>query len=320
MVMKRVSVASALSLFTFVAFGQEPAAPAKTFLDDPLSDVMFPLYAVMALIVVVAALITFTGIYMIRILNMLTEQTARERAAKLGITYVPRPSWWSRFSRQMNDSVPLDQEETIELDHNFDGIKELDNHLPPWWKWLFYFTIAWSVVYLIVYHISDTYPLMIQEYDNEVSYADEQIRKLKASQPQEAIDESGMSYVSDVAIIAKGKEVFNTMNCGSCHRADGGGNAIGPNLTDAYWIHGGDIKNVFATIKNGAVDKGMPAWGKSLSPQDVRNVAFYVMSLQGTNPANAKAPQGEKFVPPAPAEVPAASDSTAKDTAVQASL
>lgn len=306
--MKRILIAFALSLVTFGAFAQEPSTPTKSFLDDPINDPMFPLYVVMALIVVVAVLITFVGIYMIRILNMLTEQSARERAAKLGIVFVPRPSWWSRFSRQMNDSVPLDQEETIQLDHSYDGIKELDNHLPPWWKWLFYFTIAWSVVYLIVYHISDTYPLQIQEYDNEISYADEQVRKLKASQPQEAIDESGLTYVSDPAIIGKGKEVFNTMNCGSCHRVDGGGNAIGPNLTDAYWLHGGHVKDVFATIKNGAVDKGMPAWGKSLSPQDVRNVAFYVMSLQGTNPANAKAPQGEKYV--APVQAPAPADST----------
>ena len=90
---------------------------------------------------------------------------------------------------------------------------------------------------------------------------------------------------------------------------DGGGNAIGPNLTDDYLIHGGDIKQIFLTIKNGAIEKGMPAWGKSMSPEDVKDVTFYVMSLLGTNPADAKAPQGELYKP-APAEAPVEADST----------
>ena len=260
-------------------------------------NTMIQVYVVMGLIVVVLLLITATGILMMRTMSMLAEQSDREKAAREGVRYAQRPSWWSRLSQTANGYVPLDQESTIEMEHSYDGIKELDNHLPPWWKWLFYFTIAWAVVYLVVFHISGNYPLMIQEYDEEVSIADEQARKLKASRPQEAIDESTLVYTPDPVILGKGKEVFNTMNCGSCHRPDGGGNAIGPNLTDEFWIHGGALKTIFTTIKNGAVDKGMPAWGKSLSPQDVRNVAFFVMSLQGTNPPSPKAPQGEKHKP-----------------------
>jgi cytochrome c oxidase cbb3-type subunit 3 len=91
--------------------------------------------------------------------------------------------------------------------------------------------------------------------------------------------------------------VFTSNNCQQCHRTDGGGNAIGPNLTDAYWIHGGSIKNVFQTVKNGVVEKGMPAWGKVMSPTDVRDVTFYVMSLQGTDPPEAKKPQGNLYTP-----------------------
>lgn len=312
--MKRVIIAVLLSMSAFVAFAQEPVAPEKTFWRDPISDPMFPLYVIMAVIVLVALLITITGIQMIRVINTLAEQAERARATKLGLPYVQRQSWLSKLSRQMHDYVPIEEESTIELDHNFDGIKELDNHLPPWWKWLFYATAVWAVVYLVVYHVSDAYPLQIQEYDTEMTVAEQQIRKLKASQPQEEIDENALAFSSDAAIIGKGKEVFNTMNCGSCHRPDGGGNAIGPNLTDEFWIHGGDIKQVFQTIKNGAVDKGMPAWGKSLSPADVRNVTFFVMSLQGTQPPNPKAPQGEKHI--APALPKAAGDSTT----VQAAL
>jgi len=308
--MKRVIASLLMSASTLAAFAQEPASAEKTWVDDP----MLPLYIVMAAIVVVTILVLITGIYMIRVVNMYADQSERERAVRKGVTYKQRPGWWSRLSRQMHDYVPIEEESKIELDHNFDGIKELDNHLPPWWKWLFYVTIVWAVVYFVIYHVSDTYPLMIQEYNQEMSDAADQLRKLKASQPQEAIDENSLAFTVDAAIIGKGREVFSTMNCGSCHRPDGGGNAIGPNLTDEFWIHGGEIKQVFNTIKNGAVEKGMPAWGKSLSPSDVRNVAFYVISLQGTQPPNPKAPQGDKYVAPAPA--PAASDSTK----VQASL
>jgi cytochrome c oxidase cbb3-type subunit 3 len=226
---------------------------------------------------------------------MIIEQTEEERALKLGKSYVKRESWWSRLSRQLNDSVPISQEEDIDLGHNYDGIRELDNHLPPWWKWLFIGTIAWSVVYLVVYHISNSLPLSGEEYQEEVALAEAQIQKLRASQPQAIIDENTLSFSNDAAIIEKGQKVFMDYNCGSCHRNDGGGNTIGPNLTDAYWLHGGDIKHVYTIIKNGVVEKGMPAWGKAMSPESVRDVAFFVMSINGTNPPDAKSPQGELF-------------------------
>jgi cytochrome c oxidase cbb3-type subunit 3 len=138
-------------------------------------------------------------------------------------------------------------------------------------------------------------PLSQVEYENEIAKAEEQVRQYQARQPQATIDVKSLKYSPDVEIIGKGKSVFMNNNCGSCHRVDGGGNAIGPNLTDVYWIHGGNIKNIFNTVQNGVVDKGMPAWGRSLSPTEVRDVAFYILSLQGTNPAGAKAPQGELF-------------------------
>jgi cytochrome c oxidase cbb3-type subunit 3 len=197
----------------------------------------------------------------------------------------------------MNASVPVAQEKEIELDHNFDGIKELDNHLPPWWKWLFYVSIIWSVVYMGVYHFSYSLPLSQEEYENEVAIAAESQQKLQASQPKAVIDQSTLVYNADATIIERGKAVFMKNACGSCHRNDGGGNSIGPNLTDKYWLHGGGIKNVFGTINNGVVEKGMPAWGKAMSQADVRDVAFFVMSLQGTKPANGKAPQGEIYKP-----------------------
>jgi len=282
--------------FTVSTFAQDATPAEKTFVEDP----MLPYYLAFGFILIAAILVAMAGVYVVRILDDLTEQAKKEKAAKVGIAYVPTPGWWAQFSQKINASVPVTQEKNIELDHNYDGIKELDNHLPPWWKWLFYGTIGWSVVYVIVFHFSSSLPLSIEEYQDEVAIAAEQQRQRIAAQPQLAIDENNLQFINDPAMIEKGKKVFASNPCGSCHRNDGGGNAIGPNLTDEYWIHGGEVKNIFNTIKNGAVDKGMPAWGKGMSAQDVRDLTFYVMSLQGTNPPNAKAPQGELFKQTAP--------------------
>lgn len=276
------------------SFAQE-AAPAKSFSGDLLNDPLMPLYAISAMVVIVMIIALVVASYLLRVLNILIDQNEKEKAAKAGVVYVKRATWWDELTQKLNASVPVAQEKDIDMGHSFDGIRELDNHLPPWWKWLFYATIAWSVVYLVLYHVTESMPLSESEYQQEIVLAEEQAAKLRASQPGEVIDENTLTYTADAAIIEKGKAVFAANNCGTCHRNDGGGNSIGPNITDQYWIHGGGIKNVFLTIKNGAVEKGMPAWGKAMSIQSVRDVTFYVMSLGGTNPADAKAPQGELY-------------------------
>lgn len=293
--MQRLAVGLFGSASAIPALAQETSQKQASFMADPINHPMFPYYVVFALILVGTVLVIVAGIYVIRVLNLLTEQAKKDKAEKLGVAYIASMSLWQRFSQKMNASVPVDQEKYIELDHSYDGIKELDNHLPPWWKWLFYGTIGWAAVYIIVFHFSNSLPLSLEEYQTEIAEAEEQSRKLKAAQPEASIDENNLQYTADAAIIEKGKLVFNNNPCGSCHRNDGGGNTIGPNLTDEYWIHGGDVKNIFNTIKNGAVDKGMPAWGKAMSPQDVRDLTFYIVSLQGTKPPDAKAPQGEIF-------------------------
>lgn len=282
-----------LFVFSSGVFAQG-AATRPAFWNDPFNDPMLPLYVISAFILITIILVAIVGVYLIKIVNLLTVQSEKDRAAKLGIAYVQRPTWWSKFYKTVNASVPVEEEQAIELDHSYDGIKELDNHLPPWWKWLFIGTIVWSAIYIYVYHFSGSLPLQEQEYRDELAQAEEQAASQAASQPQAAIDENTMVYSADAEILASGSKVF-TINCVACHKADGGGNAIGPNLTDAYWLHGGEIKNIFLTIKNGVVEKGMPAWGKAMSPKEVRDVTFYVMSLQGTNPPDAKAPQGDLF-------------------------
>lgn len=283
-------------LFGFISsvsvFGQD--AVQKTFWEDPLHHPMTPFYAVIFFIFVILILILVVAIIMIRVLNMMIEHNARERAKAAGVAYVPSQTLWERVSQKLNDSVPIEKEEDIDLGHNFDGIRELDNHLPPWWKWLFYGTIAWAVVYIIAYHFTASLPLSIEEYQQEVAAADMARQKLLATQPQAVIDVEKLQYSEDAEIISNGQKIFSS-NCVACHRADGGGNTIGPNLTDEYWLHGGSIKDIYQTVNNGFVEKGMPAWGKALSPSELRDVTFFVLSIQGSNPPDAKVPQGELY-------------------------
>jgi cytochrome c oxidase cbb3-type subunit III len=269
-------------------------APAKTFMSDPFSDPLFPLYAVFTFMFVVALMVVLVALYILKVLNLFVRKAAEERAAKLGIVYVPEPSAWSKFWNWINDMKPVEKEAEILLDHNYDGIKELDNHLPPWWKWLFYGTIVWGAVYLVVYHWSDSLPLQDEEYQNAVAEAEAQRAKFLATQPVVVIDENALAYEANEDIIKKGKQVY-AINCASCHNAQGQG-GIGPNLTDEYWLHGGSIKSIYATIKNGVQEKGMIPWAPVLSPEQMRDVSFYIMSLKGTNPPDPKAPQGEIYV------------------------
>lgn len=275
-------------IFSLLMWGVSPAIAQSN--PTTASDVMIPVYIAGALVIVLLILVTAVTLYTIRVLNFLTRETQGHAAPAGGQS---TGSWWSRMMEKINGAVPLEAEKQIELDHNYDGIRELDNHLPPWWKVLFYGSMVWGAIYLVVYHVTDSLPLSIEEYQNELARADEQIRIYQASQPKVVIDENTLEYTEDAEAIEKGKSIFLTNNCGGCHRNDGGGNSIGPNLTDEYWLHGGDIKDVYRTIRDGVVEKGMPAWGKSMSAQDVKDVTFFVMSLRGTNPPDAKGPQGE---------------------------
>ena len=296
--MKKIVLIFSSLLMSLISTAQGLSdSSAKGFWDDPFNDPLFPIYFVAFFVFVVIILTITVAFLMLQVLRMFIDAAAQERATKLGIPYVVPQSWWSKFWQEANAMVPIEKEKDIELDHNYDGIHELDNHLPPWWKGLFYGSMVFAVIYMVMYHFSDTLPLSRQEYENELSYAAEEARIFKASQPVTLIDESTLTFTNDAAMIAKGKVVFMSSNCGSCHRNDGGGNMIGPNLSDEYWLHGGDVKNVFATINKGVVEKAMPAWGKTMSQKDVLNVAYYVMSLQGSNPPNPKASQGELYKP-----------------------
>lgn len=203
--------------------------------------------------------------------------------------------WWSYLDAKFfTKAAPLDKEADVLLDHDYDGIKELDNALPPWWKWGFYITVVIAVIYMFRFHVFKTGPTPEQEYNKEMQVAAAKLENFRKNS-REAFDEKTVT-LADAAGIAAAKKIF-TGTCFPCHGANGEGNAVGPNLTDKYWIHGGSLGEVFKTITIGVPDKGMQAWGKTFSPADVRNLASFVLSLQGSNPANAKAPQGNLYEP-----------------------
>jgi cytochrome c oxidase cbb3-type subunit III len=243
----------------------------------------------------VVLLVLVVAVYMLQVIRIMTQQAAQERAQRLGIVYKEEPSLWAKLWSESNDFVPLEKEGEIMLDHSYDGIRELDNHLPPWWKWLFYLSIVFAVVYMVFYHITDTLPLPTQEYENELTLAQEQARKLQASNPVAAIDETNVTVTTEALAIADGKQTFLN-NCASCHRKDAGGD-IGPNLTDEYWKHGGDIKDIFKVVRHGVQGTNMIAWDGFISPEKMRNVASYILTLKGSNPENPKKPEGEIYKP-----------------------
>ena len=198
----------------------------------------------------------------------------------------------SKFSSRLMGSVPVTQEADILLDHDYDGIKELDNNLPPWCKWGFYATILFSFVYLIGYHVTGTGKLQLEEYNDELALA-AKAKEERMKNSAENITEENVTMLTDAGAISKGKEIF-TKNCAACHAADGGG-MVGPNLTDEYWLHGGGIKNIFKTVTYGVPAKGMISWQSQLSPKQIQEVSSFVWSLQGTKAAAPKEQEGEKW-------------------------
>lgn len=210
---------------------------------------------------------------------------------------------------KLTDRVPVEQESEVMLDHEYDGIRELDNNLPPWWKYMFYATIIFAVVYLFRYHITGQGQLQLEEYQAEVQAAVEQKAEMMAT-ATEMVTEDNVVYLVDAPSLEKGAAIYKG-NCATCHGQLGEGGA-GPNLTDQYWIHGGSISNIFKTIKYGVPAKGMIAWQSQFSPSQIQKIASYIKSMQGSNPPGAKDPQGEIYVEEVITEEP---DSAKSDTA-----
>lgn len=238
--------------------------------------------------------------------HLLTDEQKEQLANAQSVSFT-ESKWYQNLVGKLTKSKEIEKEEDIMLHHDYDGIKELDNVLPPWWVYLFYGTIVFALVYLVRFHVMNEYD-QEQEFKNEIELAELEKSKL----PKSAADEisfENVTVVTDAESLAKGKEIFNNA-CAACHKADGGG-LVGPNLTDKHWINGGGIKNIFKIISEGSKNNpSMVAWKSNLSSKDIQSVASYIMTLEGTNPPDAKAAEGEIWTETAAPAAEAVVDST----------
>ena len=284
----------------FIDSGDKPA-----FIEYPMVSVFLFvfLFLLVAIEIVVSAVDRVTY-------HLLTDEQRKQLEEAQSVSFTDSKFVQNLVSK-LTRSKPIEQEGELMLDHDYDGIKELDNVLPPWWVNLFYATIIFGVIYLVRFHVMDAYT-QAEEFEQEVQLANAELEKMKANSPKEEITLDKVVLLTDEASLAKGKEIF-TNACAACHKADGGG-IVGPNLTDEYWINGGGIKNVFKIISEGSKNNpSMVAWNKTLESTDIQKVASYIMKLQGTKPAGAKAAEGEKWVEEvAPVETAATIADTSK--------
>lgn len=199
-------------------------------------------------------------------------------------------SFFIRIIKSLTKANEIGREEDVMTDHDYDGIKELDNVLPPWWVYGFYITIIISIYYTIQVFVNPEEYSQEKEYVAEVEQAKKEIEAYKKEHPE--LFKADVKLFTDSENIEAGKMVF-TSNCVVCHMADGGG-GIGPNLTDDRWILGGGIENIYHTISEGGRSgKGMISWKPVLNFLQMQQVASYVITLQGTEVANPKAPEGD---------------------------
>jgi cytochrome c oxidase cbb3-type subunit 3 len=180
------------------------------------------------------------------------------------------------------------------LEHDADGIQELDNLLPRWWVWLFWMCNVFAFLYMVYYHGLGLGDTQAAAYAREAA-AGEAIKSAALANFESTL--GTLQPLKEQAALDDGRRIFGTY-CAPCHRADGGG-LVGPNLCDDYWIHGSTYQDHLKTIINGVPDKGMLTWRGVLKPQEIQAVASFVETLKGSNPPNPKPP--ENLAPTTPA-------------------
>ncbi|WP_298238913.1 cbb3-type cytochrome c oxidase N-terminal domain-containing protein [uncultured Algibacter sp.] len=265
----------------FIDSGEKPA-----FIEYPV--VLLFLFLVLLILIAIEAII---GALENVMLHKLDEEAKARFLAEKEKSF--QFTWIKNIYNKLLGQKPIEEEGEIILDHNYDGIKELDNNLPPWWLYGFYITIIFAAVYLVRFHIFDG-DNQFDELETELADAKVAIEAYKKT-AKNLVDINTVTQLTDAADVSAGKTIFQT-NCVACHMADGGG-GIGPNLTDDHWILGGGIKNVFRTVSEGGRSgKGMIAWKAQLKPLEMAQVASYVLTFQGTTPANPKPAEGDIWV------------------------
>lgn len=269
-------------------------------------EIAITIAAIVCIIAFIALVVAWWG------LRTIIRQRLAEQGVQLDESLIAaRPGeehlgFWARLWDRLNAAVPVEQEASVATDHDYDGIRELDNRLPPWWLWSFYFTIAFGVAYIGYYHFGSG-PSQDEEFRMAMAEAEAELMARKADSPASLIDETNVTLLIDEALVLKGANIYKA-NCAVCHGADGGG-GVGPNFTDKYWLHGGDLKSIFKVVKYGVPQKGMIPWESQLTPEQIQQVSSYIYGMEGTTPETPKEPQGELFE--RVAEESAPQDSTA---------
>lgn len=270
---------------------------AVAVINDTIGGMPSTTFYIVISVIVIELAVIIALVNLLKFLAGIQSQTV----AKVKVAGAPSAFtiWWNKF----NKSVAIEKEKDIDLSHDYDGIRELDNAVPPWWTWTFVACFIFAIVYLWRYHVSETAPLQVQELQIAMQRAEaEKDAYLKTSATK--VDENTVVMLDAAGIIA-GQTTFQR-NCVTCHGNNGAGNNVGPNLTDDYWLHNGGIKDIFKSVKYGWVEKGMQSWQGMLSATEIAQVASYVKSISGTNVAGGKAPQGELYKDES---APAATDS-----------
>jgi cytochrome c oxidase cbb3-type subunit 3 len=266
----------------FIDSGDQPA-----FIKYPMVSIFLAvfMFLLIAIELVVSAVDNVTY-------HMLTDEQKKQLNEAQSVPFT-ESAFYKNILNKLTRTKAIEQEADVMLDHNYDGIRELDNVLPPWWVYLFYGTIIFAGIYLVRFHIMGDYN-QDQEYQTEVKEAQAAVDAYLKTAP-DSMNKDKVTLLTDAASIAAGKALYQT-NCIACHRPDGGGQ-IGPNLTDEFWINGGGIKNVFNTIMEGGRDgKGMVSWKTTIKPSDIQKVASYVLTMQGSKPVNPKPAEQEAKV------------------------
>ena len=273
----------------FIDSGEKPA-----FVEYP-AVLLFLLLVLLILIAIEAIIGALENVMLHKLDEEAKVRFLAEKESSLKFT------WLKETYIKLLGSKPIEEEGEIILDHNYDGIKELDNDLPPWWLYGFYISIIFAAVYLLRYHVFSG-PTQIDELDTELAEAKTAIEIYKKT-AKGLVDVNTVTQLTEASDLAAGKKIFET-NCVACHMADGGG-GIGPNLTDRHWILGGDIKSIFKTVaEGGRSGKGMIAWKAQLKPLEMAQVASYVLTFQGTTPANPKDAEGDLMIDESTNEMP----------------
>lgn len=276
------TIAGIVAFLFFIASGQTANAQSAYDVAEGASTIVLP----NDILLFMSLIIAFEILIVLVLINAIKMFTKKEEIEL--VVAVQEPT----FFEMINASVAIEKEEEIILNHNYDGIRELDNDLPPWWKYGFYVTIVFAVIYLFNFHVIGGGYLQTDEYNASVylaKMAKEEYQKMNANN----VNESSVTLLMDKAEIAKGETMYKE-NCFACHGKLGEG-GVGPNLTDDYWLHGGSIKDIFISLKYGWPDKGMKSWQADFSPVQIHQIASYIKTLKGSNPVNAKAPQGDLY-------------------------